>query len=796
MERLAVLTALIIGCDGNGCWGDGLVSVRHIESDRGEVRAGVHKLRGCKAHARRSRARLRRRSRAGDGKVLRHVVKRCAGSSSVALDCVRLAIISRGVGIANDRHGGVDWVDLLPAVHDVKDDSLEVLVGVYKLRSFQTHLRLARIGSVRLRLSGEGEVLRYVIQTVVSLRSIAADLVLLPVVGGGAGCAGDRDRGVCRVHRQRPVLCGHQVITDSLLHAGRHSRSIDRRNYVGHIPRIRDCAGVGHGDGEGVSVSRFQSGRGKASFAQRRSIISFAGVLCRDGHSLWVDGQHAVPWGYQVIAYPLLHAGRHSRSIDRRNHIGHIPRIRDRAGVGHGNGESVGIAGFQRRCGKICLGQRLAVVGLAGIFRRDGHSLGLDGQLPIHGLGYNVVAGAVPRRVQRDAGENHVVVARVRALAAGVDGVREDQPVHIALVARQVLLRAVVGRLPAVRCQGHALRFDCQLPIHSLGHHVVAGGVLGRVHGDAGEGHGVLARVRALAGGADAVEGQPVHAAREARHGLFLAVVVILAAAGGQRHRRRADGELHRRRLAAVVAVGLLDGRLQPVVPGVCGPAARRCRAIHSSSLALAGRVGVVGIGHFAIAGIAALDDGRFGGRLAVGPAGDAHLGRNRPLERRRHGHHLGRHGEGPCVARAGEGHRAAVGVPGCDAAEGVVVRRVRCDGQCDGRAFHRLCGGNAVYRRGHRVVGIRRGDRDCNVIGVAGHDCHTAHGGFERVGDGFVARGGEHRAEAAVVLLHAEVVRQLHRTCVAAGGDAHARPGGVAPVEGDRAGGRVGILI
>ena len=128
---------------------------------------------------------------------------------------------------------------------------------------------------------------------------------------------------------------------------------------------------------------------------------------------------------------------------------------------------------------------------------------------------------------------------------------------------------------------GNRFLIDRQLAVGRPGNHVVAGGILRFIHGDARERHIIIARIRAATAGRHAVEGQSIDAGREAGDGLFRPVVGngFCVAVRRQGHFSGVDRQraVHDDKGHIIVDIGI-----RKIINGQLHAVAARVRAAHA----------------------------------------------------------------------------------------------------------------------------------------------------------------------------------------------------------------------
>ena len=161
---------------------NGLIAVCYVKGDSGEVRIRIGELVSCQAHVLSARIGLCRFCGSVEGEVILHIIQIGAGSGGVAVHGVLCAVIRQRAARAGNRHSHVDRINGLIAVRHGKGNIGEVLIRVRELFSRQAHVRGARVGPHRFRVSAEGEVFRHVIQITVGSGGVALHFVLSTVI--------------------------------------------------------------------------------------------------------------------------------------------------------------------------------------------------------------------------------------------------------------------------------------------------------------------------------------------------------------------------------------------------------------------------------------------------------------------------------------------------------------------------------------------------------------------------------------------------------------------------------------
>ena len=170
---------------------DGLITVGYDEVHF-EVAVRVRELVRCQAHAGSSGFGPGRFSRAVEGEVSFRI-QRVADFDVIAAYAVLFTVVGGRVMVSGNGHRRAVLVDLLPAVIHNEGHLRDIAVQVRELLSIQAHVGGAGVRSGRFGRTVEAEV-RFGICPVADLYIIARNAVLLAVVGGSVGMAGNRDR--------------------------------------------------------------------------------------------------------------------------------------------------------------------------------------------------------------------------------------------------------------------------------------------------------------------------------------------------------------------------------------------------------------------------------------------------------------------------------------------------------------------------------------------------------------------------------------------------------------------------
>ena len=228
---------------------DGLVTVRHVERHRCEVRVRVGELTGGETHIRGTGIRPGSRGRAAEREVdvvARHLVQVRVGRGRVARHRVESSIIIRGVVGTGDGHDGVDRLDHQLAVHNHKRHVREVVVDIGEVARNKSHLVAACIRAARRSTAAEREVGSRV-EAVAEGHVIIRHRVQPAVIIHRVAVLRDRHRHVNRQNRQVAVgdVEGHfrevrvrvGELTCGETHVGRAGILACRRNHATHQRR-------------------------------------------------------------------------------------------------------------------------------------------------------------------------------------------------------------------------------------------------------------------------------------------------------------------------------------------------------------------------------------------------------------------------------------------------------------------------------------------------------------------------------------------------------------------------------
>ena len=199
-----------------------------------------------------------------------------------------------------------------------------------------------------------------------------------------------------------------------------------------------DLDRLGAGQGDGGSLARGQRGVGAAEgrgavSGQRVAVVLLVGGPGRDRDLGGGDLQLAISRGHEVVADRSGGARGDGNAVDGGNHVldSALCDMRNRAVLGHHDGEGVGVALLQIGRGEAALSQREAVIGLLIGVGGDGDSLRVDGQRTNVGNDALVVARGVGSAISDRVGIG-VVVARVVGDVGHARGGRGDGH-HVAI---------------------------------------------------------------------------------------------------------------------------------------------------------------------------------------------------------------------------------------------------------------------------------------------------------------------------------------------------------------------------
>ena len=252
---------------------DGLITVRHVEGDLGEVGIGISELSVSQAHVRGAGICPGRSRRAAEGEVCFRI-QRIADFYVIAADAVLCSVIGRGVVMACDGHDHfVDRRDRLITIRHVEGHIREVVVVIGELIRCQTHGRGAFIRPGCCRRAAEGEI-SFLIQRVADFHIISADAVLLAVIGRSVMMSRDGYGHVNRIDRLITIrhveghgtkvgigigkLAGRQVHIRGTGSSPGHGRGTGEGEVFRHIVQVRvRCGGIArHGMSGTIVIGR------------------------------------------------------------------------------------------------------------------------------------------------------------------------------------------------------------------------------------------------------------------------------------------------------------------------------------------------------------------------------------------------------------------------------------------------------------------------------------------------------------------------------------------------------------
>ena len=222
-----------------------------------------------------------------------------------------------------------------------------------------------------------------------------------------------------------------------------------------------------------MGVARLKSAGREAALRQGAAVIGLAGVVSRDRHFLARHFQFAVHRRHAVVAHNRLDARRHCNAVNRRDYVGLRAHVRDRAASGHRHREGVCVARLKSAGREAALRQGAAVIGLAGVVRRDRHSLALNRQHTAHIR--DIIVVSVATDLGRARNDHAIIHADIcfhtrqrdaRQSIAALQAVNRHVGVESTRVcAGWTLLTTVVGvGLGDCRDRQRGL-FDCQVAV-------------------------------------------------------------------------------------------------------------------------------------------------------------------------------------------------------------------------------------------------------------------------------------------------------------------------------------------
>ena len=306
-----VRRSVVVTDDGDGRIDrvDLLVAVGDVEGHGLEVRVRVLKLFRSQAHIGLAisvfafdHVRARSRGSTGELDVFIHVVQVAVCNGDVIIHGVLFTVVVSFVVVARDGNHNVDGLDDELAVDDL-ECHVEVRVGVREVSRFELHVVAASVGATYGVVAAEREVLRHVVEVVVSLGRVARDRMLLTIVVDFVGVLGDGHLHVCRGYGQLAshggdcVVGGHVLVTvHDLVALG------DGVVALGGVGHVGD--GAGGGGNEFVALEQLASGHGDSIVAVNGAIIGPALASSRDGDFLGggLHRQLAIHRGDGVVA--------------------------------------------------------------------------------------------------------------------------------------------------------------------------------------------------------------------------------------------------------------------------------------------------------------------------------------------------------------------------------------------------------------------------------------------------------------------------------------------------------------
>ena len=177
---------------------NGLITIRHVEGNRLEVRVRICELTGGQAHRCGTGIGAGSRGPAAEGEVILHIIERIIHSGGIAAYAVFRTIVVRGIVGTDDGYRHVNRVNRLITIRHVEGNRLEVRVRIYELTGCQAHIRCACIGAGSFRCAAEGEVILNIIKRIIRSGGVAAHGVFFTIIIRGITGANDGHRHIDR----------------------------------------------------------------------------------------------------------------------------------------------------------------------------------------------------------------------------------------------------------------------------------------------------------------------------------------------------------------------------------------------------------------------------------------------------------------------------------------------------------------------------------------------------------------------------------------------------------------------